>query len=97
MNISAKDLAKALKKKGFKKVGGTRHDQYYFFYNDLQTSIRVAISRGSTHTYSDSLLKHVLREMYLVKKQFEDFVSCSLSEEMYIEHLKENDKLSEES
>jgi hypothetical protein len=95
MNISAKDFAKALKKKGFKKVGGTKHDQYYFFYNGLQTSIRVTISRGSTHTYNDSLLGYVLKEMYLLKRQFEDFVGCSLSEEMYIEHLKENDKLSE--
>jgi hypothetical protein len=95
--ISAKNLAKALERKGFQKVGGTRHDQYYFFYNGLQTGIRVAISRGSKHTYSGSLLNYVLKEMYLAKKQFEDFVSCSLSEEMYIEYLKENNKLSEES
>lgn len=93
--ISSKNLAKALENKGFQKEAGSKHDHYYFFYDGLKTNIRVVISRGSKHSYSGSLLNLVLKQMYLAKKQFEGFVSCSLSEEMYIEHLKENDKLPE--
>jgi hypothetical protein len=95
--ISPKNLVKALERKGFQKVGGTKHDHYCFFYNGLRTDIRVVISRGSKHTYSGYLLTLLSQEMYLAKKQLECFIDCSLSEEMYIEHLIEKNKLSEES
>lgn len=92
--VKASDLAKALCKKGFALEGGKRHDQYYFYFNGKRTSIRVSISRGSGYTYRDSALKYIREEMRLEdKQQFQDFLKCPLTEEMYIQHLRNSGNL----
>lgn len=86
--IDAKDLEKALQKKGFQKHEGGRHTQYYFYYKNKKTSIRVSISRGSKSVYSNDLISYVRKEMKLSdNQQLELFVECTLTEDKYIKHL----------
>ncbi len=86
--ISAKQLAQALSKKGFIKESGKRHDQYFFVYNSKRTSIRVSISRGSGYAYSGDLLRRLRAdEMKLDKQNFIDFIQCPLTVEMYAQYL----------
>jgi predicted RNA binding protein YcfA (HicA-like mRNA interferase family) len=92
--IKANDLEKALKKKGFQlKKGTSKHDQYYFFYKGIRTSIRVSISRGSQYTYNDGAISFIYKEMHLDKKQLLEFVDCQFTESQYIDHLILNSKL----
>lgn len=91
--MKAKDLAKCLSKKGFVCSNGGSHDNYYFYYQGVRTYIRVSVSRGSKSDYGSKLLSHVMKEMYLNKEMFQDFVDCPLTEEKYIEHLIEIEKI----
>ncbi|GBO52901.1 hypothetical protein APA_702 [Pseudanabaena sp. lw0831] len=94
--IDAKDLEKALLKKGFQKHEGGRHTQYYFYYRNNRTSIRVSISRGSKAVYSNNLIGYVRKEMKLSdNQQLELFVECTLTEEKYIKHLIDNKVIKE--
>lgn len=85
--IKAKDLARVLQKKGFQLDQGARHQQYYFYYQGEPTLIRVSVSRGSNSEYSKKLLNLVIKEMKLDKTQFEEFVQCPMTEDMYAEQL----------
>jgi predicted RNA binding protein YcfA (HicA-like mRNA interferase family) len=92
--IKARDLEKALVKKGFQRQEGSRHTQYYFYYQNKRTSVRVSISRGSNSVYSDSLIAYVRKEMKLPdKRQFELFIECALTEEKYSEYLINNGEI----
>ena len=89
--IKARDLEKALERKGFQREEGSRHVQYYFYYQNKKTSVRVSISRGSSSVYGDSLISYVRKEMRLPdKRQFEQFVECTLTEEKYSNLLIKN-------
>ncbi len=85
--IKAKDLALALRRKGFHLEQGSRHEQYYFYYEGQKTAVRVSVSRGSGSEYSGKLLGYVIREMHLNRNQFKDFVQCPMTEETYISNL----------
>jgi len=86
--IKARDLERALEKKGFQRQEGSRHTQYYFYYQNKKTSIRVSISRGSNSVYGDYLISCVRKEMKLPdNRQLELFVECTLTEEQYSEYL----------
>lgn len=86
--IKARDLEKALERKGFQREEGSRHIQYRFYYQNKKISVRVSISRGSNSVYGDTLISYVRKEMRLHdKRQFEQFVECTLTEEKYSEHL----------
>jgi predicted RNA binding protein YcfA (HicA-like mRNA interferase family) len=87
--ITAKDLEKALAKKGFKSEEAKRHTQYFFYYQNKKTSYRVTISRGSNSVYSGDLLGYVSQQMKLsTNQQLQLFIECSFTEKDYIKHLK---------
>lgn len=89
MAITARDLEKALSRKGFQKHEGKNHIQYFFYYKNKKMRIRVSISRGSNYVYSDKLLGYVRKEMELSNnQQLESFIQCVFTEEDYIKHLK---------
>lgn len=89
--IKARDLERALEKKGFRRHEGSNHTLYYFYYQNNQTKIRVPISRGSNSVYGDSLISRVRKEMRLPSnRQFELFVECTLTEEEYSTYLINN-------
>ena len=88
-SIKAKDLERALLKKGFQKREGGSHTQYFFYHKSKKTAIRVSISRGSESVYSNDLIFYVRKQMNLLNnQQLELFVECTLTEEDYIKHLK---------
>ena len=92
-SIKAKDLERALPKKGFQKREGGSHTQYFFYYKSKKTSIRVSISRGSGSVYSNDLIGYVRKQMELSNnQQLELFVECTLTEEKYVEHLQKHVK-----
>ena len=92
--IKARDLEKALEKKGFQRHEGSRHTQYYFYYQNKRTSVRVSISRGSNSVYGDSLIAYVRKEMRLPdNRHLELFVECTLSEEQYSKDLIKNGEI----
>jgi predicted RNA binding protein YcfA (HicA-like mRNA interferase family) len=95
-SIDAKDLEKALLKKGFQKQEGGRHTQYYFYYKNNRTSVRVSVSRGSKAVYSNNLIGYVRKEMKLSdNQQLELFIECTFTEEQYIKHLIESKVIKE--
>ena len=86
--IKAKDLENALLKKGFQKQEGSNHAQYFFYYQNKKTSIRVSVSRGSKSTYGGYLINCVRKQMNLDdNQQLESFVDCTFSEQSYCNHL----------
>lgn len=78
----------ALSRKGFKKEN--THHKYYYFYDDegKRTSVRTYVSH-SGHDIGDSLIKKMAHQTHLEKKQFEQFIECTLSKEKYCKLLKE--------
>lgn len=92
--IKARDLEKALEKKGFRRHEGNRHIQYFFYYQNKKTPVRVSISRGSNSVYGDSLIAYVRKEMRLPdNRHLELFVECTLTEEQYSKDLIKNGEI----
>jgi len=87
--FTGKELSKSLTKKGFKEANS--HHHFYFLYVDgKKTSIRTKVSHGSK-TYCGNLLSAVKKQLHLSGGQLTDLVKCPMSEEEYIEHLKDKD------
>ena len=94
--IKGKDLATALIKKGFRLKEGGRHEIYHFFYQGKKTSVRAEVSRGSKSSYSGDLLRQVVKQMHLDRTLFSSFIECSMSEEMYADHLENIGKIKQD-
>lgn len=86
------DVRRALKKKGFGEDVSRDHMYYTFYYDGKKTSINTKISHGKNEI-DDGLLGKMSRQMHLKKADFNEFVSCTLSEEDYIEKMIEAGKL----
>jgi len=92
--LPARDLERALEKKGFRRHEGSKHVQYFFYYQNEQTDIRVSISRASSSVYRDYLISCVRKQMRLLNnRQFELFVECTLIEEEYYTYLINNGEI----
>ncbi len=89
----AKDIDAALRKKGFGCKTKSDHFRYTYFLPDgTKTDIQTKISHGMGNTsLSADLISKMARQLHLTKKQFLNFIDCTLSEEMYREILKEQE------
>ena len=99
MSLEKAVVDKALVKKGFKKIdSGKDHHWYYFLdKNGKVTNVRTKISHGSKkyRTLGDELISKISKQLFLTKQQFNNFVTCSYSEESFRKYLETNDHIKE--
>jgi len=89
MPKKAKDVASALKKKGFKEDSARDHIFYYLYNNGKRTQVYTKISHGAKEI-SDVNLGKMKRQMrFRNRKDFDDYIKCNLSEDEYKRLLKE--------
>lgn len=89
--LKVRDIEKSMKKKGFqldKKSGNTDH-KYYRLYNlkGEKTCVTTKISHGED-SIRDPLIKEMSTQLGLKKRQFEEYVQCTLSYEKYLKKCK---------
>lgn len=76
----------SLLKKGFRKKD-THHAYFHLWIGDKKTVVYTKLSHGSNEV-SDQLVSEMARQVKLTRKQFCDLVDCPLSQESYIELLR---------
>jgi predicted RNA binding protein YcfA (HicA-like mRNA interferase family) len=86
--MKTNNLKKALKKKGFKE-DNSRHLKYTLYYEGKKTSIITVISH-SHKEISAPLVKRIMAQLkFDNREQFNKYVECSMSEEQYVQMLKD--------
>ncbi len=86
--IKTDKILKALEKKGFKKDSKRDHIILRFYMDNKKTAIFTKISHGKSE-YGDPLLNYMKKELHISKPELINLINCVLSEEMYIEYLKQ--------
>ena len=71
--------------KGFKQKN-TDHEYFWLYVEGRKTSVRTRISFG-VNEYDDSLLGFMARQLKLQRRELDDFISCPLTKEKYLEQL----------
>ncbi|MGL6193315.1 MAG: hypothetical protein ACRC2T_00665 [Thermoguttaceae bacterium] len=81
----ARDIDSALQKKGFCRELGGDHVYYYLTdANGKHLGILTKISHGMMgQTIGSELIARMSKQLGLSKKQFLDFIDCTLNEEDY--------------
>lgn len=90
MPRSKKDVIRCLLKKGFTEE--PKRDHIYFTVHGSdgrKTIVYTKVSHGSGKDISDGLLSAMRKQMRLEKREFEEYMNCSLSKEDYLRILKE--------
>jgi hypothetical protein len=82
---SARDIDKALRKKGFRREMDGKHIHYFFDDTDGKKSgIFTLMSHGmGSTTVGDPLLGLMARQLHLTKAQFLALIDCTIDEEQY--------------
>jgi|688.fasta_scaffold905226_2 predicted RNA binding protein YcfA (HicA-like mRNA interferase family) len=91
----SKDIISVLKKKGFVIEPEKDHHRYYCLLdrNGKKTTIYTYFSHGKKE-YNTFLLKQIKKELkFNNNSDFEDFLNCPMSYDMYIEMLNKNQDL----
>ena len=90
MSLEYKNIKRSVTRKGFKKIPNRNNHAFYSFnYNDEPTRVRIHFSHGSKKkTADDGMVSLMAEECLMCKRCFEKFVSCNISEQDYIKHLK---------
>jgi hypothetical protein len=78
-----RDIESALIKKGFQ-VKQSHHKFYSLFVDGKKTNIKTFISHGIKE-YNKTLLSSMKNQLHLSSKEFEDLISCPLTQELLIE------------
>lgn len=94
MPQKARDVAKALKEKGFKEESKRDHIYFFLYYNGKKTHIRTKISHGESEIH-DKNCSFMAREIRLSNPQFRDFVDCPLKGPEYLKLLVDAKHLTE--
>lgn len=71
MPKATKDVEKALSKKG------RDHNYYYVYKNGKKTKINTKVSHGSHKDISDGLLNQMMKQIKLLKKEFNEYMNCT--------------------
>lgn len=81
------DVAENLLRKGFRQRNGG--DKYYHLFVDgLKTPVFTFVSHGEKEIH-DGLLGQMAKQTRLVKREFLELVDCPLTEEQYVQLLRE--------
>ena len=88
---SAKDIEKALLKKGFEKNSSkqkTHHQFYYFIHKGKRSAIYTFLSHGAKD-YGAGLMSKIKQQLKFEDAKTADaFLDCPFKEEQYVEMLK---------
>ena len=90
--MKARDIQKALEKKGFQKKEGKRHMKYILHVNGKKKRVLTIFSRGrDKKKLGDDLIRRIMKQLHFDndKDKFRDFVECPLTYEDYLELLRE--------
>ncbi|EHR77967.1 hypothetical protein OCC_02912 [Thermococcus litoralis DSM 5473] len=88
--MKARDIKKALEKKGFTKKEGKRHTKYTLYRNGKKTRVSVVFSRGrSKQELGEELIRRIMKQLHFDndKNKFKDFVDCPMGKNDYIHYL----------
>ncbi len=89
----AKDIETALLKKGFRSectARGNSHRFYTLWIDGKKTRINTYLSHDGKD-YGDKLLTEIKRQLrFSDKKQLLEYIDCHMSEEKYIDHIKQS-------
>ena len=89
--LKAKDVEQSLLRKGFVK-DNDRHRIFWFQHNGEREKIRTMTSHNN-QDIDDYLQAEMARQMFLTKKEFVSFVSCTISGESYVKLMKERGRI----
>ena len=89
MILKAKDVEKALLKKGFRK-DNKDHRRFRLWVDGVMRKVNTMTSHNSQEI-GHNLQTMMAMQMYLTKNEFLIFVSCQMTEQDYIERLKAKD------
>lgn len=95
----ARDVRRALQSKGFEETTKRDHLFYFFQYEGRKTHIYTKISHN-TVDIPKGLCGAMAKQMKLRREQFDEFVECPLTQELYTKiliaaaHLRENENAS---
>lgn len=90
-SYKTKDIESALGKKGFQ-VHKSKHKIYILYVNGKKTNVRTFVSHGIKE-YGKTLVSKMRNQLYLSREEFDDLVSCPLTEEKLLEIYMERDKI----
>ncbi len=94
--LDAKKTYKNLKSKGFEDATNKSDDHKYLnFFHNGRIILHTKISHGAKDL-NDFLIKQMSSQCKLSKEEFKDLANCPLSEEAYIQILKENEMIEED-
>lgn len=85
MPLKVRDVIRALTKKGFREAEGD-HRFYFLWHNGRRTAIRTKISHGESEIH-DKNCGSMARQIKLNRSEFDEFVECPLTAELYVELL----------
>jgi hypothetical protein len=92
VSIKTRKISSSLKSKGFEPTESD-HTFYWFYLEGLRTHIKTKISHG-TNEYGDHLLSAMRKQLKLKSAlELKELINCPMSQERYIELLKERDEL----
>lgn len=96
MPLKVRDVDSALRKKGFQESGKKNPDHTYYilFYNGKRTGIFTKISHGEKEL-RDGLCSLMARQIKLTRRQFDEFVDCPLTYDLYVRILVQASELDE--
>jgi CRISPR-associated protein Cas8b1/Cst1 subtype I-B len=93
MPIEREKIRGKLIKTGFREKIA-KHDYYYLYLNGKKSSIFTFLSQGSGYReISDELVSAIAHQIRLTKKEFLDFVKCTLTPEKYFELLRQRGEI----
>ena len=95
MPKKAKDVTRALEKKGFRSREGD-HTFFRLYADGVKTTVRTKVSHGAKEIH-DGLLSAMAKQTHLRKKEFLRLIDCPLSEEEYLDLLRERDVIAGEA
>jgi hypothetical protein len=85
---------KNLKKKGFVDSTGHSSDHKYLeYYVEGKLILYTKISHGSDKDLDDHLVRQMSNQCKLTKNQFADLVNCPMSQDEYLNILKDKEML----
>lgn len=90
--MKARDVQRALEKKGFQKKEGGRHTKYILYVEGKKTRIITVFSRSrDKKELGNDLLRRIKKQLHLEENEmFQDFVECPLTYEDYLSVLRQN-------
>ncbi|WP_054839707.1 type II toxin-antitoxin system HicA family toxin [Thermococcus sp. JCM 11816] len=89
--MKARDVQRALEKKGFQKKEGGRHTKYILYVEGKKTRVITVFSRGrDKKELGNDLLRRIKKQLHLEEDDmFQDFVECPLTYEDYLSVLRQ--------